>query len=77
MSVLPVGAEQPQKLELRTEQHEQVQVDCSVCQVETGYPSEGCESTDLKANIMETIVLSKSEEDLITYDADNFDFRAC
>ncbi|GFS46441.1 hypothetical protein Acr_00g0102260 [Actinidia rufa] len=77
MSVLPVGAEQPQKLELRMEQHEQVQVDCSVCQVENGYPSEGCESTDLKANIMETIVLSKSEEDLITYDADNFDFQAC
>ncbi|PSS19821.1 Protein IQ-DOMAIN like [Actinidia chinensis var. chinensis] len=77
MSVLPVGAEQPQKLELRTEQHEQVQVDCSVCQVENGYSSEGCESTALKANIMETIVLSKSEEDLITYDADNFDFQAC
>ncbi|GFS46436.1 hypothetical protein Acr_00g0102220 [Actinidia rufa] len=77
MSVLPVGAEQPQKLELRMEQHEQVPVDCSVCQVENGYPSEGCESTDLKANIMETIVLSKSEEDLITYDADNFDFQAC
>ncbi|GFY95831.1 hypothetical protein Acr_11g0001370 [Actinidia rufa] len=76
MSVLPVGAEQPQKLELRTDQHEQVQVDCSVCQVETGFPSEVCESTDLKANIAETIMLSKSEENLITYNADNFDFQA-
>ncbi|XP_057505172.1 protein IQ-DOMAIN 32-like [Actinidia eriantha] len=76
MSVLPVGAEQPQKLELRTDQHEQVQVDSSVCQVETGFPSEGCESTDLKVNIAETIMLSKSEENLITYNADNFDFQA-
>ncbi|PSR99610.1 Protein IQ-DOMAIN like [Actinidia chinensis var. chinensis] len=77
MTVSSVGTEQPQKPELRMEQPEKDNVNCSACQVETGFPSEGCESTDLKADIRETEAHSKRKENLDGNGANDFDFQAC
>ncbi|KAL6982712.1 hypothetical protein U1Q18_016100 [Sarracenia purpurea var. burkii] len=77
MSVSSVGVPQQQKPESRMEEQDQNNVDYSVCQVENGFASEGCESTDSKADITEKIMLSKNEENLITNDANDFDFQAC
>ncbi|KAA8537545.1 hypothetical protein F0562_027153 [Nyssa sinensis] len=79
MSVSSTGAEQSPKPESSTEQQEQEKVEHSTCQVETIIPSESyCEATDLKTNNNgERVVPFEGEENLITHDADNFDFQAC
>ncbi|KAL7244868.1 hypothetical protein ACSBR2_000254 [Camellia fascicularis] len=77
MSVSSMGVEQPQKPGLRMEQHEEDKDECSGCEVETEFPSGDSESTDLKATIRETVVPSKGEDTLMTYDADNVAFQAC
>uniref|UniRef100_A0A5B6ZFK3 DUF4005 domain-containing protein n=1 Tax=Davidia involucrata TaxID=16924 RepID=A0A5B6ZFK3_DAVIN len=75
MSVSSTGVGQSQK---GTEQQEQEKVEHSTCQVEAGIPSESYyETTDLKTSIGETTVPFESEEDLITYDAGNFEFQVC
>ncbi|PSS31274.1 Protein IQ-DOMAIN like [Actinidia chinensis var. chinensis] len=69
MTVSSAGAEQP-------ERQDKDKVNCSAFPVETGYPSEGCESTDLKAGIKETEAHSDREENLDSNDEDDFDFLA-
>ncbi|XAR64174.1 hypothetical protein NMG60_11024418 [Bertholletia excelsa] len=73
MSVSSMGVEQPQKPESNVEPLEQDKVECAAYEVAAGCPAEVCEFTDVKADKEET----GSEENLITYEADNFDFQAC
>ncbi|KAJ9166001.1 hypothetical protein P3X46_020806 [Hevea brasiliensis] len=65
------------KPELTTEQ--QLEIEKSgdvVTEVEAAVPSEGfCESKDSKSNIQETILPSETEDNLVTYDADDFKFQ--
>ncbi|CAL5418415.1 unnamed protein product [Camellia sinensis] len=75
MSISSMGVEQLQKPNSVIEQEEKV--GCSASQVETRFPSEGCESIDLKADITETVTSCKSEENLVTCDAYNFEFQPC
>ena len=77
MSVSSSNLEQPQK-PASEEDLEHERVDNSAIQMETGITSEttsDCE--DLKSNVRETAVPSESEENLITYDAESFDFQTC
>ncbi|KAL7207522.1 hypothetical protein ACSBR1_029468 [Camellia fascicularis] len=75
MSISSMGVEQLQKPNSVIEQEEKV--GCSASQVETRFPSEGCASIDLKADITETVMSCKSEENLVACDAYNFEFQPC
>ncbi|KAK9270900.1 hypothetical protein L1049_026486 [Liquidambar formosana] len=77
MSVSSSDVSQSQKPDLSTEQKGQEELENSPSQIETEIPSEVCESADLKSGIKETELPSESEDNLITYDAENFDFHAC
>ncbi|KAK1554690.1 hypothetical protein Q3G72_015934 [Acer saccharum] len=46
--------------------------------VETRIPSEvSCDSADSNSSVKETVVTSESEENLITYETDKFNFQSC
>lgn len=78
MSVSSSNLGQPQIPVLEKEELEHERVENSAVQVETGITSETTsESEDLKSNVRETAVPSESEENLITYDAESFDFQTC
>ncbi|XAR61679.1 hypothetical protein NMG60_11016166 [Bertholletia excelsa] len=77
MSVLSIEVQQPVEPGSTVKMQKQDKVEFSSTLVETQLPSDSSESTDLKANVSETVISSKSEENFVSHDADNFDFQAC
>ncbi|KAL5778168.1 hypothetical protein ACOSP7_011094 [Xanthoceras sorbifolium] len=65
-----------EKPESMVEQPEKENYETFGSPVETGIPSEVlCDSADSKSSVMETVVTSESEENLITYETDKFNFQ--
>jgi hypothetical protein len=78
MSVSSPNIEEPKKAELMTDQPEREKEENFVSQLETKVQSEVFfESQNVKSSNCESLVPSESEENLITYDASNFNFQAC
>lgn len=71
-----IGQAQTPLLEKEDREHERVET--SAVHVETGITSETTsESEDVNSNVRDTAVPYESEENLITYDAESFDFQTC
>ncbi|KAK4860137.1 hypothetical protein QYF36_017957 [Acer negundo] len=71
-------AKQSVKPESVAEQPEKENYETFGSPVETRIPSEvSCDSADSNSSVKETIVLSESEENLITYETDKFNFQSC
>ncbi|KAF8410484.1 hypothetical protein HHK36_003013 [Tetracentron sinense] len=79
MSVSSSDFTQPQEPELSPEHQEQGEkVENAACEVGTKITAVvTSESSDLKSSIKKAAVPLEGEDNLITYDADNFDFQAC
>ncbi|KAL3505374.1 hypothetical protein ACH5RR_035215 [Cinchona calisaya] len=78
MSVLSVESGQPQKFGLAAEQHDRENIEESDCKLETVISSpENCQSRDIKSSIEALPVPSEADENVITYDADSYDFQEC
>ncbi|KAK2660688.1 hypothetical protein Ddye_007221 [Dipteronia dyeriana] len=71
-------AKQSVKPESVAEQPEKENYETFGSPVETRIPSEvSCDSADSKSSVKETDVTSESEENLITYETDKFNFQPC
>ena len=78
MSVSSPNIGESRNAELMTDQLEKEKDESFVPQLETKVQSEVVfESENVKSSNSESLVPSESEENLITYDASNFDFQAC
>lgn len=78
MSVSSVNAAETKKAESVTEQQGEKKENFESHLEETGVePEVICASVDSKFSVQESVVRSESEDNLITYEADKFDFQAC
>lgn len=77
MSVSSPDLVESQRLEFSTEENKSEKVDNSSPQMATEISSELCESADSKSSVTETAAPVESEDNLITYEANNFEFQAC
>ncbi|XP_059459840.1 protein IQ-DOMAIN 32 isoform X2 [Corylus avellana] len=78
MSVSSPNIGESRKAELASDQLEREKDENFVSQIETKVQSEVfLESENVKSSNSESLVPSESEDNLITYDASNFDFQAC
>ncbi|KAL3514742.1 hypothetical protein ACH5RR_027459 [Cinchona calisaya] len=78
MSVSSVENGQSQKAGLATEQQDEHNIVERDFQLETVISSpENCQSTDTKTSIEALAVATEADDDVITYDADSYDFQEC
>lgn len=79
MSVSSVNAAESKKAESVTDQQKGEKKEYFETQLEetSVEPEVICESVDSKFSVQESVVRSESEDNLITYEADKFDFQAC
>ncbi|PON93855.1 IQ motif, EF-hand binding site [Trema orientale] len=77
MSVSSVNAAESKKTVSVTEQQKEEENFDSKLEESRVEPEVICESVDSKLSVQESVVRSESEDNLITYEADKFDFQGC